>query len=34
LRDEKVAVAIVTNQLPRFGNDEAGRIAAWFAEAP
>jgi len=33
LRDEKVAVAIVTNQLPRFSNDEAGQIAAWFAEA-
>lgn len=34
LRDERVAVAIVTNQLPRFGNEEAGQIAGWFAGIP
>jgi len=31
LPDEDVAVAIVTNQLPRFSETDASQIASWFA---
>jgi len=31
LPDDDVAVAIITNQLPRFSETDASQIASWFA---